>query len=164
MTPAQRATDGQVLLPAPTDAHGETASPGTDRAPTIEADSVAEPAAALFKALGDPRRLQLVALVRQAPDGELCFCDLLDVFPVPQSSLSHHLQVLVTAGVLERERRGTWSWYRLRPDALGLVTDSLSLDGRLHRALRREHAANPKLIATDTAHQTRCAEPGPDET
>jgi ArsR family transcriptional regulator, arsenate/arsenite/antimonite-responsive transcriptional repressor len=68
--------------------------------------------ATLFKALADPIRVQLVALVRQAPEGEACFCDLADEFDMPQSSLSHHLKILVQAGILERERRGTWSWYR----------------------------------------------------
>jgi DNA-binding transcriptional ArsR family regulator len=68
--------------------------------------------AVLFKALADPIRVQLVVLVCQAPDGEACFCDLADEFDMPQSSLSHHLKILVQAGILERERRGTWSWYR----------------------------------------------------
>lgn len=129
---------------------------------TAEADTVAGAAAALFKALADPRRLQLVALVRQAPDGEACFCDLTDVFPLPQSSLSHHLRVLVDAGVFERERRGTWSWYRLRPEALAQLTDCLSLDGLLHRSLRDAHSDNPKLIADGTC-ASRCDEPSPEE-
>jgi ArsR family transcriptional regulator len=53
-----------------------------------------------------------VVAVRQAPNGEACFCDLADQFDMPRSSLSHHLKILVQAGILERERRGTWSWYR----------------------------------------------------
>ncbi|CAM3759617.1 metalloregulator ArsR/SmtB family transcription factor [Kibdelosporangium persicum] len=78
-------------------------------------------AASLFKALADPIRLQLVALVRQAPSGEACFCDLADEFDMPQSSLSHHLKVLVQAGILERERRGTWSWYQVADKPWDLI-------------------------------------------
>jgi DNA-binding transcriptional ArsR family regulator len=59
----------------------------------------------LFKALSDPMRVKLLALVRQAPTGEACFCDLADEFDMPQSSLSHHLKILVNAGLLSRERR-----------------------------------------------------------
>src|SRR3954471_6264744 len=74
--------------------------------------------AKVFKALSDPVRVRLVTLVRWADDGEACFCGLAREFDMPQASLSHHLRVLVQAGVLSRERRGTWSWYRLCPDAL----------------------------------------------
>ncbi|MBW0101502.1 helix-turn-helix transcriptional regulator [Pseudonocardia sp. KRD291] len=122
----------------------------------IAADAVAGDAAALFKALADPRRLQLVALAQQAPQAEVCFCDLIDVFPLPQSSLSHHLRVLVDAGVFERERRGTWSWYRLRDEAVAQLTDALRLDGLLHQLLRREHADNPKLISATDAPASQC--------
>lgn len=86
-------------------------------------------AATLFKALADPVRVKLLALVRQAPDGEACFCDLADEFDMPQSSLSHHLKILVRAGVLSRERRGTWSWYRVRPEPLDLMSTLLQPGG-----------------------------------
>jgi ArsR family transcriptional regulator len=86
-------------------------------------------AAALFKALSDPIRVKLVALVRQAPTGEACFCDLADEFDMPQSSLSHHLKILVRAGMLSRERRGTWSWYRVRQEPLDLMSALLQPGG-----------------------------------
>lgn len=79
-------------------------------------------AASLFKALSDPVRVKLLALVRQAPTGEACFCDLADEFDIPQSTLSHHIKILVGAGLLSRERRGTWSWYRLEPEPLDVMS------------------------------------------
>ena len=83
----------------------------------------AETAAKLFKALADPVRIRLLSLVRQSPEGEACFCDLAEEFDMPQPSLSHHLRVLVSAGILARERRGTWSWYSVVPEPLaGLET------------------------------------------
>lgn len=86
-------------------------------------------AATLFKALGDPVRVKLLTLIRQAPDGEACFCDLADEFDMPQSSLSHHLKILVRAGLLTRERRGTWSWYRLVPEPLEIMSTLLQPGG-----------------------------------
>jgi len=124
--------------------------------PVGRVETVADATASLFKALADPLRLQLVGLAGQAPGGELCFCDLIEVFPQPQSTLSHHLRVLVRAGVMSRERRGTWSWYRLEPDFVDQINDALSLDGLLHQLLRLEHADNPKLISTDHSRPSRC--------
>ena len=86
-------------------------------------------AATLFKALGDPVRVKLLTLVRRSPDGEACFCDLADEFDMPQSTLSHHLKILVRAGVLSRERRGTWSWYRVQTAPLDLMTTLLQPGG-----------------------------------
>jgi DNA-binding transcriptional ArsR family regulator len=86
-------------------------------------------AAPLFKALADPIRVKLLALVRQAPTGEACFCDLADEFDMPQSTLSHHLKMLVRAGLLSRERRGTWSWYRVQPEPLDLMSALLQPGG-----------------------------------
>ncbi|MFC6091551.1 ArsR/SmtB family transcription factor [Saccharothrix lopnurensis] len=92
-----------------------------------------DPAAAaqLFKALADPVRVQLLALVRRAPSGEACFCDLAAEFDMPQSSLSHHLKILVNAGVLTRERRGTWSWYQVEHAALDTMEQMLRPGGPL---------------------------------
>ena len=93
--------------------------------------SEAERAAGLFKALADPVRIRLVSMVRHSPGGEACFCDLAEEFDMPQPSLSHHLRVLVAAGVLARERRGTWSWYSLNPQPLALLGDLLRDGGPL---------------------------------
>ncbi|GAA5032727.1 metalloregulator ArsR/SmtB family transcription factor [Terrabacter aeriphilus] len=74
--------------------------------------------AALLKALADPVRLQLLSIIGAAPGQEACVCDMTDAVQVSQPTVSHHLRTLVEAGILSRERRGTWAWFRLRPDAL----------------------------------------------
>ena len=91
-------------------------------------------AARLFKALGDPVRVELVGLVRRTEGQEACFCDLADQFDMPQSSLSHHLKILVQAGVLSRERRGTWSWYRVDNSAIDALAAVLAPGGPLRDA------------------------------
>ncbi|GAA3550224.1 hypothetical protein GCM10022222_37220 [Amycolatopsis ultiminotia] len=97
----------------------------------VVADADAERAAPLFKALGDPLRIRLVSLIRHSPGGEACFCDLAEEFAMPQPTLSHHLRVLVSAGLLTRERRGTWSWYRLVPEPLEGLRTLLDTGGPL---------------------------------
>lgn len=77
----------------------------------------AERIAPMFKALGDPVRLRLAALI--ASDDEVCVCDLTSQFTLSGPTISHHLRVLREAGLVEGERRGTWVYYRIRPDALG---------------------------------------------
>jgi DNA-binding transcriptional ArsR family regulator len=101
----------------------------------VEATEAVERMAKVFKALADPVRVRLVTLVRWANGGEACFCGLAREFAMPQASLSHHLRVLVQAGVLARERRGTWSWYRLCPEALEPVEGWLRGDGPLAKGV-----------------------------
>ncbi|SDZ32269.1 DNA-binding transcriptional regulator, ArsR family [Amycolatopsis xylanica] len=97
----------------------------------VVGDAEAEQAAKLFKALADPVRIKLLSLVRGTAGGEACFCDLAEEFDMPQPSLSHHLRVLVTAGILDRERRGTWSWYRVLPGPLEALESLLKPGGPL---------------------------------
>ena len=78
----------------------------------------AESLAGLLKAVADPTRLQLLALVRSSPEGEACVCDLTAPLALSQPTVSHHLKVLTDAGLLRRERRGTWAWYSLVPERL----------------------------------------------
>ena len=66
----------------------------------------------LLKALADPVRLRLLSLVASHDGGEACVCDLLDTFELSQPTISHHLKVLHYAGLLEREKRGVWVYYR----------------------------------------------------
>lgn len=101
----------------------------------------ADTAAKLFKALSDPVRIRLLSLVRYSPGGEACFCDLAEEFDMPQPSLSHHLRVLVSAGILERERRGTWSWYSVVPEPLETLSDLLRAGGPLADRTARLTAA-----------------------
>ncbi len=60
-------------------------------------------------------RLQLLSAIRATDAGEACVCDLTDLVGLAQPTVSHHLKVLVEAGLLEREKRGTWAWFRLVP-------------------------------------------------
>ncbi|CAN5225030.1 metalloregulator ArsR/SmtB family transcription factor [soil metagenome] len=83
--------------------------------------SDAERLAKVLKALADPARLQLLSLVQAGPDQEACVCDLTGPLGLTQPTVSHHLKVLVDAGLLTRERRGTWAWYALVPDRLDEV-------------------------------------------
>ena len=72
--------------------------------------------APMFKALGDPVRLRLAALIASQP--EVCVCDLQTHFTVSGPTISHHLKVLREAGLIGGERRGTWVYYWIKPDAL----------------------------------------------
>ena len=77
----------------------------------------------LLKALADPVRLRLVSLIASSPTGEACVCDLNEAFDQTQATISHHLKVLHTAGVLDRDKRGIWVYYAVRPEALSAVAD-----------------------------------------
>nr|WP_307836067.1 metalloregulator ArsR/SmtB family transcription factor [Phycicoccus sonneraticus] len=81
----------------------------------------AERSAALLKAVADPVRLRLLSAIRATDAGEACVCDLTDLVGLAQPTVSHHLKVLTEAGLLERERRGTWAWFRLVPSRLADV-------------------------------------------
>ncbi len=83
----------------------------------------AERGARLLKALADPVRLRLVSLIASAQAGEACVCDLNEAFDLTQATVSHHLKVLHSAGVLTREKRGVWVYYGVRPEALSAVAD-----------------------------------------
>jgi ArsR family transcriptional regulator len=74
--------------------------------------------APLLKALADPVRLRLLSLVASHADGEACVCDLGDAFDLSQPTISHHLKVLHEAGLLDREKRGVWVYYRADTAAL----------------------------------------------
>jgi ArsR family transcriptional regulator, arsenate/arsenite/antimonite-responsive transcriptional repressor len=78
----------------------------------------AEQIAPLLKAVADPVRLRLMSLVASHPGGEACVCDLNGAFDLSQPTISHHLKVLNEAGLLDREKRGAWAYYRVRPEAL----------------------------------------------
>jgi ArsR family transcriptional regulator, arsenate/arsenite/antimonite-responsive transcriptional repressor len=78
----------------------------------------AEQVAPLLKALGDPVRLRLMSLIASHPGGEVCVCDLTSAFDLSQPTISHHLKVLHETGLLAREKRGIWVYYRARTEAL----------------------------------------------
>jgi ArsR family transcriptional regulator, arsenate/arsenite/antimonite-responsive transcriptional repressor len=81
----------------------------------------AEQVAPLLKALADPVRLRLMSLVASRQGGEACVCDLNEAFDLSQPTISHHLKVLHEAGLVDRDKRGVWVYYRARPQALAAV-------------------------------------------
>ena len=86
----------------------------TDQPPM--APEAATALAGTFKALADPTR---VAIVNRLTTSEsVCVCDLTAAFDLSQPTISHHLRILREAGLVEAERRGTWAYYRLVPDAI----------------------------------------------
>jgi ArsR family transcriptional regulator len=86
-------------------------------APLGEAE--AEELAAAFKVVADPVRLRLLSLVASHDGGEACVCDLNEAFDLSQPTISHHLKLLHDAGLLDREKRGVWVYYRVSTSALG---------------------------------------------
>jgi ArsR family transcriptional regulator, arsenate/arsenite/antimonite-responsive transcriptional repressor len=83
----------------------------------------AEQIAPLLKALADPVRLRLMSLVASHHNGEACICELNGAFELSQPTISHHMKVLHEAGLVDRDKRGVWVYYRVRPRALaGLGT------------------------------------------
>ncbi|TCK26243.1 ArsR/SmtB family transcription factor [Pseudonocardia endophytica] len=91
----------------------------------VSAEHAAE-LARVFKAMGDPVRLRLLSLIASHAGGEACVCDLTDVFDLSQPTISHHLKVLREAGLISGERRGTWIYYRVQPDAFGRLSAVLA--------------------------------------
>ena len=91
--------------------------------PLLQAALGQEEAASLataLKIIADPARLRLLSLIQAQPDGEACVCHLTDPLGLSQPTVSHHLKVLHNAGLVGRERRGSWVFYRVRPEALAL--------------------------------------------
>jgi ArsR family transcriptional regulator len=80
---------------------------------TVLDTAAAERLAGLLKALGEPTRLRLVSMIAAHDGAEACVCDLTDPVGLSQPTVSHHLKVLVDVGLLEREQRGKWSYYRI---------------------------------------------------
>lgn len=89
-------------------------------------ETEAEDLAAVLKALADPVRLRLVSMLVSEPGRELCACDLPEVLGKSQPTVSHHLSQLVRAGILEREQRGKWAWFRARPERLAEICTIVS--------------------------------------
>lgn len=94
----------------------ECCGPELVKAPLSRAE--AERLAEEVRVLADPARLQLLSLIAARPDGEACVCHLTEPLGLSQPTVSHHLKVLNEAGLLERDQRGRWAYYRLRSDRL----------------------------------------------
>ncbi|WP_159803538.1 ArsR/SmtB family transcription factor [Arthrobacter zhaoguopingii] len=112
------------LQPALAPASGE-ASCAPAGPPALDA-AQAKARAVVFKALADPNRLRLLSMIKAAPAGTVCVCDLTDPLNLTQPTVSHHLKVLLDAGLLQREKRGIWAYFSLTPGALDDVAGSLA--------------------------------------
>ena len=108
-------------LPLP---DGATGCPPLDSAPLDQAQ--AEQLAVRLKALADPGRLRLLSLLLAAPGGEACTCDLTEPLGLSQPTVTHHLKKLMAAGLVTRERRGSWTFYRVDTTALAAAARLLT--------------------------------------
>ncbi|ALG10464.1 ArsR/SmtB family transcription factor [Kibdelosporangium phytohabitans] len=101
--------------PLPVLGQTDACCPGLLTAPlsTEQADQLAP----VFKALGDPVRLRLLSMIASRSGGEVCVCELTPSFELSQPTISHHLKLLRQAGLIDCERRGTWVYYWLLPEA-----------------------------------------------
>ena len=79
-----------------------------------------------FKALSDPARLRLISLVAAHAGQEACVCDLTEPVGLSQPTVSHHLKLLVEAGILTREQRGKWAYYKLVPNTLNALAELIA--------------------------------------
>ena len=90
-------------------------------------DEQASELADVLKAMADPARLRLISIIASSPGGEACACDLAEPLHRSQPTVSHHLTQLVKAGLLTREQRGKWAWFRLTENRVAQLCDCLAL-------------------------------------
>jgi ArsR family transcriptional regulator len=81
----------------------------------------ADQLAAALKVLADPGRLRLLSLIQAQPGGEACVCHLTEPLGLTQPTVSHHLKVLLNAGLVGREQRGSWAYFRVRAEPLAAL-------------------------------------------
>lgn len=111
-----------TALPVLDVADGACCSPVTGG--VLETDE-AQRLARMFKALGDPTRVRLLSLIAARPDREACVCDLIEPVGLSQPTVSHHMKQLAEAGLVVREQRGRWAYYRLAEETLTLLSAAL---------------------------------------
>src|SRR5580700_9088436 len=88
-------------------------------------EDAAERIARLFRALADRHRVRLLSMIAAADGGEACICDLTEPLGLSQPTVSHHMKQLTEAGLVTREQRGKWAYYRVVPEALLALSDTL---------------------------------------
>ena len=86
----------------------------------------AEELAKQFKAIADPNRLRLISLISSTAENEACVCDLTEPLDLGQPTVSHHLKILVDAGILHREKRGVWAYFSIVPGTLNALAGVLT--------------------------------------
>ena len=106
---------------------GEACGPPPRPAPLSAPEAAA--LARVFAALADPARLRLLSMIAAQPGGEVCACALAEPLGKSQPTVSHHLKVLFNAGLVDKDKRGTWVWYRVVPERLAALQHALTLDG-----------------------------------
>lgn len=121
VNPWHNGTMEAVLEPATSNAEPCCGPGGAPALAAADAPTVAR----TLKALSDPNRLRLLSIVKAGEGGEACVCDLTEPLDLGQPTVSHHLKILVDAGLLRREKRGTWSYYSLVPGALETASQSI---------------------------------------
>lgn len=92
----------------------------------VVGDEAAETLARAFKALGDPTRVKLLSMIAAAPGREACICDMTEPVGLSQPTVSHHMRLLVEAGLATREQRGRMAYYRVVPEALVALAGALA--------------------------------------
>ncbi len=90
-------------------------------------EDAAERLARVFRALGDRHRVRLLSLIAASEGGEACICDLTAPVGLAQPTISHHMKLLVDAGLVTRDQRGKWAYYRVAPSSLAALGGMLSV-------------------------------------
>jgi ArsR family transcriptional regulator len=117
------------------------AIPDSDRLPLVDSseaccpsfltsaitESEAVQAAHVFKALADPARVRLLSMIATAGPEGACVCELVPPLELAQPTVSHHLRILQDAGLVSRERRGTWAYYRIQSETIAVVAGALQV-------------------------------------
>ena len=101
-------------------------------------DESAHMLAALFKALADPARVTIMAMLLNAD--EVCACDISDGIGKSAATASHHLKILKDSGLVASEKRGTWVYYRAVPERVAAIADALGPAQPTRRKSRKERS------------------------
>jgi ArsR family transcriptional regulator len=99
-------------------------APGAES--SMMARTKAEEFSELLKAVADPTRLQILAMIAKSDQKEACVCNLTGPLSLSQPTISHHLKKLSEVGIIDRERRGTWIWYSLNTERWGQIAKLFS--------------------------------------
>lgn len=90
-------------------------------------DAEAEATAAIFRALADPTRVRIINCLATSSE-PVCICEMTDPLGLAQPTVSHHMHKLLDAGLIEREQRGKWAFFSLRPEALAKLRSLLQME------------------------------------
>jgi ArsR family transcriptional regulator, arsenate/arsenite/antimonite-responsive transcriptional repressor len=90
-------------------------------------DETAQRLARVFHALGDRHRVRLLSLIAASEGGEACICDLTAPVGLAQPTVSHHMKLLADAGLVTRDQRGKWAYYRIAPETAAPLGEMLRL-------------------------------------